>query len=179
MRVSITQRQGGFTLLEVILVIVIMGILSVISFEFFTGSVKIYTVARANNTLYQIGRNSLWRIIRDARSATGCTISGSDLILTNIQPTPLDDATTVSYVLDGEVLLRIREGVNPPTENPIAKPVTVAAFNQQSGFLRVYLELTDPEGGKAEFLAGVTLQNQSARFQGDWEELAEPANLFK
>jgi len=69
--------------------------------------------------------------------------------------------------------------VNPPTENPIAKPVTVAAFNQQSGFLRVYLELTDLAGGKAEFLAGVTLQNQSARFQGDWEELAEPANLFK
>ena len=173
MRVSITQRQGGFTLLEVILVIVIMGILSVISFEFFTGSVKIYTVARANNTLYQIGRNSLWRIIRDARSATGCTISGSDLILTN------DDATTVSYVLDGEVLLRIRGGVNPPTANPIAKPVTVAAFNQQSGILRVNLELTDPEGGKAEFLAGVALQNQSARFQGDWEELAEPAELFK
>ena len=173
MRVSITQRQGGFTLLEVILVIVIIGILSVISFEFFTGSVKIYTVARANNTLYQIGRNSLWRIIRDARSATGCTISGSDLILTN------DDATTVSYVLDGEVLLRIREGVYPPTENPIAKPVTVAAFNQQSGILRVNLELTDPEGGKAEFLAGVALQNQSARFQGDWEELAEPAELFK
>lgn len=179
MRASTTQRQRGFTLLEVILVIAILGILSVISFEFFTGSVKIYTVARADNTLYQTGRNALWRILRDARSAAGCTLSGGDLILSNIEPTPRDDATTVRYVLDGEVLLRIREGVQSPTKNPIAEQVTVAAFKPEAGFLRVSLELTDRSGGRVEFLTGVTLQNQSTRFQGDWEELAEPAELFK
>ena len=176
---STTQRQGGFTLLEVILVITILGILSVISFEFFTGSVKIYNVARANNSLYQTGRNALWRILREARSATGCTLSGSDLLLSNIQPTPRDDATTISYVLDGEVLLRIREGMYYLTQNPIAEPVTVAAFEPQPGFLRVYIELADQAGGKAEFLTGVALQNQSTRFQGDWKELADPAKLFK
>jgi len=146
MRMSITQRQGGFTLLEVVLVIVIVGILSAISFEFFAGSVKIYTVARANNTLYQTGRNALWRILREARTAAGCTLSGSDLILSNIQPTPLDDATTLRYVLDGEVLLRIREGALSPTKNPIAEQVTGAAFNPQTGFLRVNLELADRSG---------------------------------
>jgi prepilin-type N-terminal cleavage/methylation domain-containing protein len=179
MRMSITQRQSGFTLLEVVLVIAIVGILSVISFEFFTGSVKIYTVARANNTLYQTGRNALWRILREARSAAGCSLSGSDLILSNIQPTPLDDATTLRYVLDGEVLLRIREGASSPNRNPIAEQVAVAAFNPQTGFLRVYLELTDRAGGKVGFLTGVALQNRSTRFQGDWKELADPAKLFK
>ncbi|MEA1929258.1 MAG: type II secretion system protein [Candidatus Auribacterota bacterium] len=174
-----TQRQRGFTLLEVVLVIVIMGILSVISFEFFTGSVRVYTVARANTTLYQMGRNALRRILREARSAAGCSLSGSELVLSNIQPTPLDDATTLRYVLDGEVLLRIREGVSSPTKNPIADQVRVAAFKPKTGFLRVYLEFTDQEGGGVEFLSGVTLQNQSGRFQGDWEELAEPEKLFK
>ena len=179
MRLSITQRQGGFTLLEVVLVIAIMGILSVISFEFFTGSVKIYNLARADNALCQMGRNALWRILREARSASGCTLSGSDLILSNIQPTPEDDATTVRYVLDGEVLIRVREGASSPTKNPIADRVAGAVFKPETGFLLVYLQLADPAGGRVEFLTGVALQNQSARFQGDWKELDDPANLFK
>lgn len=178
MDVSTTQLRTGFTLLEVVLVIVILGILSVITFEFFTGAVKIYNVARADNSLYQMGRNALWRIIRDTRSAVNAELSGNELILSNIKPTPLDDATGVRYILDGNILLRSREGGASPTRNPIADRVSTAEFEVEPGFIRIDLKFKNSSDARLEFITGVAVRNYSTRFQGDWNELADPEKYF-
>ena len=62
-------QKNGHTLFEVILVIIILGIISAITFQFFTGSVRLYRLASSYSRIYQFGRNALARICRDTRSA--------------------------------------------------------------------------------------------------------------
>ena len=75
----------GFTLIEIIVVIVILSIVSGITIKFLIDSLKIYTMTVNQKTLYDEGKLALERMCRDIRDARSITTpaaggSGSTII---------------------------------------------------------------------------------------------------
>jgi prepilin-type N-terminal cleavage/methylation domain-containing protein len=62
-------RGKGFTLIEIIVVIVILSIVSAIAIKFLTDSLRIYTMTVNQKTLLDEGKQALERMCRDIRDA--------------------------------------------------------------------------------------------------------------
>jgi len=69
--------QRGFTLIEIIIVIVILSIVSAITIKFLIDSLKIYTMTANQKTLFDEGKLALERMCRDIRDARSITTPGS------------------------------------------------------------------------------------------------------
>ena len=65
--------QRGFTLIEIIVVIVILSIVSAITIKFLVDSMRIYTMTVNQKTLYDEAKLSLERMCRDIRDAKSIT----------------------------------------------------------------------------------------------------------
>ncbi len=73
------RKSSGFTLVEMVAVIVLLGILSVGSVSFLRSGVEIYRDTHRRNTLAQQGRFAVERISREVRNALpGSVRAGSD-----------------------------------------------------------------------------------------------------
>jgi prepilin-type N-terminal cleavage/methylation domain-containing protein len=78
--------QRGFTLIEMIVVIVILSIASAITTKFLIDAMRIYTMTVNQKTLYDEGKLALERMcrdIRDASSISGTTASSITFVRTN------------------------------------------------------------------------------------------------
>ncbi len=62
-------QNRGFTLIEIIIVIVILSIISAISIKFVVDSLRIYTMTVNQKTLFDEGKLALERMCRDIRDA--------------------------------------------------------------------------------------------------------------
>jgi prepilin-type N-terminal cleavage/methylation domain-containing protein len=87
----------GFTLIEVIIVIVILSIISAITINFLVDSLKIYTMTVNQKTLFDEGKLALERMCRDVRDARTLTTpvagaSGPTLTFTRNNATAQDSA---------------------------------------------------------------------------------------
>ena len=74
------NSSKGFTLIEIIVVIVILAIVSAITIKFLVDSLRIYTMTVNQKTLFDEGKLALERMcrdIRDARSITTPAAGGS------------------------------------------------------------------------------------------------------
>jgi prepilin-type N-terminal cleavage/methylation domain-containing protein len=65
--------QRGFTLIEIIVVIVILSIVSAITIKFLVDSLKIYSMTVNQKTLFDEGKLALERMCRDIRDAKSIT----------------------------------------------------------------------------------------------------------
>jgi prepilin-type N-terminal cleavage/methylation domain-containing protein len=59
----------GFTLIEIVIVIVILAIVSAISIHFLVSSLRVYTMSVNQKTLFDEGKLALERMVRDIRDA--------------------------------------------------------------------------------------------------------------
>jgi prepilin-type N-terminal cleavage/methylation domain-containing protein len=66
----IRNELKGFTLIELIMVIVVLSILSVFFFSFISNAVKSYTLVREQRALYSEGVYIMERITRELSDAT-------------------------------------------------------------------------------------------------------------
>jgi prepilin-type N-terminal cleavage/methylation domain-containing protein len=66
--------QRGFTLIEIIVVIVILSIVSAITIKFLVDSMKIYTMTVNQKTLFDEGKLALERMCRDIRDARSISV---------------------------------------------------------------------------------------------------------
>jgi prepilin-type N-terminal cleavage/methylation domain-containing protein len=66
---AIHNLERGFTLIEIIVVIVILAIVSAITIKFLTDSLRIYTMTINQKTLLDEGKLALERMCRDIRDA--------------------------------------------------------------------------------------------------------------
>jgi prepilin-type N-terminal cleavage/methylation domain-containing protein len=102
----------GFTLIEIIIVMVILSIVSAITIKFLVDSLKIYTMTVNQKTLFDEGKLALERICRDIRDAQSIItpnagFSGSTIRITRTHATALDSAgADVRYRLTGSTLER-------------------------------------------------------------------------
>lgn len=75
---NILKNPRGFTLIEVVTVIVVLGILSAFTFSFIDNAVKTYSVGKRQRMLYQEASYIMERISRELRDAQSmCIYSGT------------------------------------------------------------------------------------------------------
>ena len=132
----------GFTLIEIIIVIVILSIVSAITIKFLVDSLRIYTMTVNQKTLLDEGRLALERMcrdIRDARSITGTTATSVTFVRNN--------ATAQDIV--GETILFQRNAGASTLEKIKASPVVtstlasdVSAFAVTNATNEIQLQLT-------------------------------------
>jgi prepilin-type N-terminal cleavage/methylation domain-containing protein len=134
--------QKGFTLIEIIIVIVILCIVSGITIKFLVDSMRIYSMTVNQKTLFDEGKLALERMcrdIRDANSITGTTASSITFIRDN---------ATVQDVAGETIIFRWNGGANP-LEKVKASPastttmaVDVSAFVVTNATNEIQLRLT-------------------------------------
>lgn len=94
----ILKTKSGFTLVELLLVIGIMGILMTILFQVFGSILNMKLRSEATTAVAQDGRYLLARLSYDISRATSVSIPNSTTLNLGI------DGTTYSYALDGSTL---------------------------------------------------------------------------
>jgi len=72
-----SELQRGFTLIEIIVVIVILSIVSAITIKFLADSLRIYTMTVNQKTLFDEGKLALERMCRDIRDAQSISVPGA------------------------------------------------------------------------------------------------------
>jgi prepilin-type N-terminal cleavage/methylation domain-containing protein len=96
--------QRGFTLIEIIVVIVILSIVSAITVKFLVDSMRIYTMTVNQKTLYDEAKLALERMCRDIRDAESISAPGagaSGTLITFVR----DDATVQDVANEGNSTL--------------------------------------------------------------------------
>jgi len=110
-----SKLQRGFTLIEIIIVIVILSIVSAITIKFLVDSLRIYTMTVDQKTLSDEGKLALERMCRDLRDANsittpssgGSSSSGTLLSFTRTHATAQDSAgDTIQFILSSGTLQR-------------------------------------------------------------------------
>jgi prepilin-type N-terminal cleavage/methylation domain-containing protein len=143
LRTPNSELQRGFTLIEIIVVIVILSIVSAITIKFLVDSLKIYTMTVNQKTLFDEGKLALERMcrdIRDARSITGST--ATSVTFTRNDATAQDGAgENIRFDLSGSTLRKVKNAGGAP-ENPIAMADNVSTFTVTNATNEIQLQLT-------------------------------------
>jgi len=135
-------RSKGFTLIEIIVVIVILSIVAAISINFLVSSLRVYTMTVNQKTLFDEGKLALERMcrdIRDARSITGVTATSITFVRNN----------ATAQDIAGETLVFQRNAGASTLEKVKASPVVtstlasnVSAFAVTNATNEIQLQLT-------------------------------------
>ena len=123
------KSERGFTLIEIIIVIVILSIISAITIYFLINSLKIYTMTVNQKTLFDEGKLALERMcrdIRDARSISSPASGGSGSLITFIRnnATAQDVAAeSITFRLTGSTLEKVK--ASPSATSAMAANVSI------------------------------------------------------
>jgi prepilin-type N-terminal cleavage/methylation domain-containing protein len=144
----------GFTLIEIIIVIVILCIASAITIKFLADSLRIYNMTVNQKTLLDEGKSALERMCRDIRDANTIIATGASSVAftrTNATGTGQDSAgERIRFDLSGTTLRKVKgvaldgSGGTPYTlaDNVTAFTVAYATYEIQ---LQLTLQLTSGE----------------------------------
>jgi len=121
-----TMGKKGFTLIEIVIVIVILSIVSAITIYFLVSSLRVYTMTVNQKTLFDEGKLALERMcrdIRDANSITGSTATSITFIRTHATGAGQDIANeTITFQLTGTTLEKVK--ASPAVTSAIAENVS-------------------------------------------------------
>ncbi|MCX8118575.1 MAG: prepilin-type N-terminal cleavage/methylation domain-containing protein [Desulfobacterota bacterium] len=169
----------GFTLIEIIVVIVILSVVSAITIKFLIDSLKIYTMTVNQKMLYDEGKLALERMvrdIRDARSITSVTASSITFVRTN--PTAQDSADeTIIFRLDpmnNTILQKVK--TSPATTATMANNVTEFAVTNTANEIQLRLKLQRTSGEEVILQTRVYPKNlptslTNKNFKQNWREV--------
>jgi len=143
------KSHSGFTMVEVIATMVILGILSVITMSFISDSAGIMNFVADEADI----QNELWvameRITRDAEtgsivinSATSITIANAKRSSANC-PNCQDNATTITYSLTGTTLNRTGTGTFPIADSITAPAGTIFSWAVPLKVLKINMTKTE------------------------------------
>jgi prepilin-type N-terminal cleavage/methylation domain-containing protein len=136
------KTAKGFTLIEIIVVIVILAIVSAITIKFLVDSLRIYTMTVNQKTLFDEGKLALERMCRDIRDARiiSTPTPGNSGNLITFTRTNGTGSTATDPVLDhaGEIITFQWDGIarDPLVkvkQNPV-NPTTVLLAENVTGF---------------------------------------------
>ena len=126
LRTANSELQRGFTLIEIVIVIVILSIVSAITIYFLVSSLRVYTMTVNQKTLFDEGKLALERMsrdIRDANSITGSSATSITFIRTNATGAGQDIANeTITFQLTGTTLEKLK--ASPAVTSAIAENVS-------------------------------------------------------
>ncbi len=193
-----TMNTKGFTLIEIIVVIVILSIVSAISIKFVADSLRIYTMTVNQKTLFDEGKLALERMCRDIRDAKSITpFAGTASSITFVRT----NATAFDSGLPGDttgetITFRWTGGTNPLEK--VKGGVGWAMANNVSAFdvtnttneIQLYLKLSLTSGENVTLQTRVYPKNlpsenlppnflplnatYNKHFLGNWKEVKSP-----
>ena len=181
LRTPNSELQRGFTLIEIIVVIVILSIVSGITIKFLVDSLQIYKMTVNQKTLLDEGKMAMERMCRDIRNAQSITTpaaggSGSQIIFTRTHATAQDIASeTITFQLTGSMLEKVK--TSPAATSAMA--ANVSAFTVTRGAtedeIKVVLALALGSGENVTLQTKVypknLLYNSSYKnFFANWQE---------
>ena len=191
-------NNKGFTLIEIIIVIIVLGILSVFGFHFISTGIHTYSMMEKQKGLFDQATMVMERISRELRDATpdtdSITISSptsgntsSTLTFTKSHGTGQDsDTEDISFQLDGSTLKRVGTAtVNladnvstfdvtrvTPTPPPDREEITIT-LTLETGEASITLQsYICPKNLACEAykVGGVTVGRKGRNFGGHWKE---------
>ena len=123
MRIAV-GGQKGYTLIEIIMVVVILGIIGGITFQFVAYGVEAFKKSRDRKELYDQGRLALERMAREIRDAKELVECSDTSITFNKQHPSQDSVEEIRFWLDGtNTLWRERNPSTAPLSDRLASNV--------------------------------------------------------
>lgn len=127
--------RKGFTLIEIIIVILILSIASGITIKFLIDSLRIYTMSINQKMIFEEAKLAIERICRDIRDAKIITSppeegSGNSITFQRTHATAGDAMDEIlTYRLNGNTIEKIK--TSPSATNPLAS--NVSSFTVERG----------------------------------------------
>lgn len=146
----------GFTLIEMVIVIVILSIVAAITIFFLVDSLRIYTMTVYQKTLLDEGKLALERMGRDIRDAKSITSTSDSITVTRTNATPSGQDSADEIItfrlnpLDNTILEKVKASVG------YAMASNVSAFTVTNTSNEITLQLTLSRGSGEN----VTLQTK-------------------
>jgi prepilin-type N-terminal cleavage/methylation domain-containing protein len=163
------RSSKGFTLIEIIIVIVILSIISAITIKFLVDGLRIYTMTVNQKTLFDEGKLALERMCRDIRDARSITTpaaggSGSTITVLRSNATVQDIVDeSITFRLTGSTLEKVK--ASPAATSAIALNVSTftvtrgqAATNDENQ-ITIQLSLTSASAGSVNLQTRVYPMN--------------------
>ena len=163
------RSSKGFTLIEIIIVVVILSIISAITIKFLVDGLRIYTMTVNQKTLFDEGKLALERMCRDLRDARSITTpaaggSGSTITVLRSNATVQDIVDeSITFRLTGSTLEKVK--ASPAATSAIALNVSTftvtrgqAATNDENQ-ITIQLSLTSASAGSVNLQTRVYPMN--------------------
>ena len=144
-----TKNQKGFSLIEMMVVVVILGLIVLGLVTFFTGGAKSWVAGQSQLTAQRNARQAMDRMVREIREGNNFTINPSG---------PSNDSVTISYLssfgknpvtfkLSGTVIEREVNSVSSPMINNVK---TLSFTSTDASKVHILLEADVDKDGKPD-----------------------------
>ena len=139
------RSDRGFTLIEMVVVIVILSIAAAMTINFLANSLRVYTMTVNQKTLYDQAKLSLEQMCRGIRDASSITSpasgnSGSSITFVRTNKTYGDAAgETIVYQLNAGALQKVK--ASPASTNTMANNVTAFGVTNTTNLILLTLTL--------------------------------------
>jgi len=174
------MNSKGMTLIELIVVIVLLGIIGLFTFQFIGGSVETYIITSNQAGLLAEAKPSMERMARDIRDAKSITSpaaggSGNLITFTRTNATDYDIADeSITFQLTGSTLEKVKQ--SPSVTSSMAEDVseftvTRVVTDDEIDEIKIVLTLSLTGGENVTLHTKVYPKNLSSQFDGDWEEV--------
>ena len=178
----IWRQNKGFTLIEIIIVIVIMSVLGIFGYQFLATSIHTYSMMEKQKSLYDEAAMAMERISRELRDAESISYPPSEntdshVTFTKSHGSPEDTETTITFELSSGTLQRDGSG------DPVNLAEQVSAFTVSRGAslyeneVTVVLTLSESTGESVTLRTKICPKNlpypdppAGRNYGGDWEE---------
>ena len=162
-------NEKGFTLVEMVMVIVILGVIGAFTFQFVAHGVQAFKKSSARKDLYDQGRLALERMVRelrDGKEITDCT--SNSMTFKKAHPAQAaDNIEEIKYELDGTDLKRVGDpngNEGGPYEAVLASDVTSFQMGEvSSGSLTVDAVSSGTTSGGSSITISHTIGSGSDR----------------
>ena len=167
------MNSKGMTLIEIIVVIVLLGIIGLFTFDFVGKGVETYIIASNQAGLLAEAKLAMERMTREIRDAEVILAPALGKSSTKIQfnkshSTVLDITKDITFKLNKKngILKRIGD-----ENKPLAKNVSNFTVTNNSNEIKLELTLSLTGGENVTLHTKVYPKNLPSQFNGDWEEV--------